>query len=131
MAPEILYLVYSALLAWLMLMTASLVRAQAWTPEGLKIAFGNRADLPPASAIAGRADRAARNMLENLVFFATLVFAANAAGVHDSAVSTGAQIFFFARVVYFIVYLAGIVYLRTAIWAVSIAGLVMILRAIL
>jgi len=38
-------------------------------------------------------------------------------------------VFFWARVVYFGVYLAGIKVLRTVVWAVSIAGLVMILMA--
>jgi len=38
----------------------------------------------------------------------------------------GAQIFFWARVVYAGVYIAGIPWLRTGVWAVSVVGLAMI-----
>ena len=39
------------------------------------------------------------------------------------------MIFFWARVVYFFVYLAGIPWLRTVLWAASVAGMVMIVMA--
>jgi len=38
----------------------------------------------------------------------------------------GAQIFFWARLVYALVYIAGISWLRTGVWAVSVVGLAMI-----
>jgi uncharacterized MAPEG superfamily protein len=43
----------------------------------------------------------------------------------------GAQIFFWARVLYLPVYCAGVTYLRTAIWVVSIVGLAMMVLGIL
>jgi uncharacterized MAPEG superfamily protein len=43
----------------------------------------------------------------------------------------GAQIYFWARLIYVPVYAAGIPVVRTLIWAVSIAGLVMVLLAAL
>jgi hypothetical protein len=58
-------LVWCAILTFLMLVTASLLRSRGWTRPGMKIAFGNRDDLPPATPLAGRAERAARNMVEN------------------------------------------------------------------
>jgi uncharacterized MAPEG superfamily protein len=65
-------------------------------------------------------------MLENLA-----IFTAVAAAVHFSGKATqaqlGATIFFWARVAYWPCYLAGIVYLRTAIWLVSIVGLAMMI----
>jgi uncharacterized MAPEG superfamily protein len=42
----------------------------------------------------------------------------------------GATIFFWARLVYWPVYLAGIVYLRTLIWFVSLFGLFLILKEV-
>src|SRR5271165_7033843 len=101
MTPDLSFVAYSAALTWLMLLAASLIRARAWTPRGLALAFGNRADLPEPSPLAGRADRAAKNMLENLVVFVALVFAARAGGVEAARVAPGATIFFWARVVYF------------------------------
>ena len=39
----------------------------------------------------------------------------------------GAQLYFWARVAYIPAYALGISYVRTAIWAASMAGLVMVL----
>ena len=114
------------LLTWVLLLTASLVRAKGWTPAGLLIAFGNRDQLPDPTAFAGRAERTAKNSLENLPLFIAVVVAARLGGGSVEAITRGATIFFWARVVYTGVYLAGIPYLRTAVWSVSIAGLLMI-----
>jgi len=122
--------IYMAILTWLTLLVASLIRVKGWTFSGTMIAFGNRENLPPATPLAGRAERAARNTLENFVFFAAIALVAHAAGANSPKVATGADIFFWARVVYIPVYFAGIVYLRTAVWAVSIVGLVMMILAI-
>jgi uncharacterized MAPEG superfamily protein len=107
----------AAVLTWLMIITASMLRSRG----DLRVATGNRDNLPPASAVAERADRAARNMLENLVLFVALVVAVGGQG--SSRALLGAEVFVFARLVYWPVYLAGIPVLRTAVWAVSIAGL--------
>ena len=108
---------------WLLLVAASLIRARAWTPSGMLVAFGNRDNLPDPSPLAGRAERAARNTLENFVLFAALALVAHAAGATSPRVTLGAEVFFWARLVYVPVYLAGIPFLRTAVWAVSIVGL--------
>lgn len=129
MHGDVQMLVASAVLTWVMLLSASLIRVRFWTPAGLLAAFGNRDDLPAPTPLAGRAERAARNMLENLVLLVALITAARLAGASQHAVDLGAQIFFFSRLLYFPVYLAGIVYLRTAIWAVSIGGLALIVFA--
>jgi uncharacterized MAPEG superfamily protein len=125
------YLVLSAALTWIMLMTAAMVRSRGWTLAGMRIALGNRDRLPEATPLAARADRAARNMVENLVLFAVVVLAARLVGAPAELLARGAALFFWARLVYFFVYLAGIPYLRTAVWAVSIAGLVLIALPVL
>jgi uncharacterized MAPEG superfamily protein len=38
----------------------------------------------------------------------------------------GAQLFFWARVAYALIYIAGIIWLRTLSWLVSVIGLVII-----
>jgi uncharacterized MAPEG superfamily protein len=65
-------------------------------------------------------------MLENLVLFASLVLVAVAAQKTNSTTLAGAQVFFWARIAYAIIYLIGIPWLRTATWLVSVIGLVMI-----
>ncbi len=117
---DVHYLLMSAALAWLMIMTAAELHTPTWTRAGARLAFGNREALPAPSPIAARADRAAKNMVENLVLFVAVFVAARTAGADPT---TGAAIFFFARLTYFIAYLAGIVFVRSALWGVSLVGL--------
>jgi uncharacterized MAPEG superfamily protein len=125
------YLIYSVLLTWLMLVSASLLRAKAWTLSGLRVVFGNRADVPDPTPMAGRAERAAKNMLENLVLFVAILFAGHAANVQPELLTRGAATFFWARLLYWPVYLAGGIYLRTVVWTVALTGLSLIARAAL
>jgi len=76
MTPVLTLLVYITLLTWLALLLASLLRAKGWTLPGMLLALGNRENMPEASALAGRADRAARNTLEGFVLFAARALAA-------------------------------------------------------
>ena len=122
--------VYMGILTWLTLLVASLIRAQAWTPQGLMVALGNRENLPPATGLAGRAERTARNTAESFMLFAALALVAHAAGAADK-VAMGAQIFFWARLVYIPVYYAGIVFLRTAVWTAGVVGMGMMVVAIM
>lgn len=130
MSKDLYYLGASALLTWVMVMVTSGLRAFD-CPNPIGVAFGNRDNLVPPSPMSGRAERATRNMLENMVLFCALILAAHVAGVLGPRVALGAQIFFWARLVYFFVYLAGIAYVRTLVWAVSIVGLGIILSALL
>lgn len=123
-------LVWSGVLTLVMLLAASLIRAEAWTPAGFLVALGNRENLPAPVGFAGRADRAAKNMLEGMVLLAAAVLAAHIAGKSAQA-AFGATIFFWARVVFWPVYLAGIVYLRTAVWTISVIGLLLIVKEVL
>jgi uncharacterized MAPEG superfamily protein len=119
----------SGILTLLMLLLASAYCAKPWMPGGVAIAFGNREGVPQPLGIAGRADRAARNMLEGMVLLLAAVLAAQLAGKGPQA-ALGATVFFWARLFYWPAYLAGIIYLRTLIWFVSIFGLGMIVAAI-
>jgi len=55
-----------------------------------------------------------------------LVLAAVIAEKTNSTTLLGAQIFLYARIVYALVYIAGIPWLRTGVWTVSVVGLAMI-----
>jgi uncharacterized MAPEG superfamily protein len=130
MMTDFTVLVWSAVLLWLMLVTASALRTQGWAPGGVGRAMGNRDDLPAPTPLAGRADRAARNMLENLVIFTALVAAVHFAGNASTQAQLGANIFFWARVAYWPAYLAGSS-LRSIIWTISVIGLGMIAAAMI
>ena len=129
MMTTIQALVWSGLLTLVMLLVASGFCAKVWEPGGAQVAFGNREGMPPALGIAGRAERAAKNQMEAMVLFLALVLAAQVAGKGAQA-AYGATIFFWARLVYWPVYLAGIIYLRTLVWFVSLFGLFLILKEV-
>ena len=116
-------LLVAAFVTWASLMLAAVLRSRSWTPAGQKLAFGNREALPEPSPIAGRAQRAALNNLENLAVFVAVFVAARLAGAAPEAVVPGAHLFVWGRVAYVGVYLAGIPYLRTLIWLVSVVGI--------
>ena len=122
-------LVWSAILTLLMVLVASAFCARVWAPGGAMIAFGNREGVQTPLGMAGRADRAARNMIEAMVMFLALALAASIAGKSAQA-AYGATIFFWARLVYWPVYLAGIIFLRTLIWFASLFGLFLILKEV-
>jgi uncharacterized MAPEG superfamily protein len=121
--PELALLVWAVLLAFVQMLIAV---SGATLQVGLPALAGNREGLAPCTGWAGRAARAHHNMLENLVLFAALVLAAVLAGRTNGTTLLGAQLFFWARLVYAVVYLAGIPYLRTALWLVSVIGLALI-----
>ena len=128
MKPEMMLLVWAVALAVVQMLIAV---TGATLQVGLPALAGNRENLPPITGWAGRAQRAHRNMLENLVLFAALVLVAVAAGKDNATTLLGAQIFFWARVAYAALYLAGVPWLRTGAWFVSFAGLVVMFLQLL
>lgn len=99
--------------------------------KGLKWNVGARdAGGAPAGAVTERVNRALRNFLETFPFFAAAVLAAAVAGRLDATTALGAQLYFWSRVAYVPLYAAGIPYVRTLVWGVSIAGLLMVLAAL-
>ena len=124
-----------SMLAWatiLGLLQVALVATCSVVQRGLPWAVSPRDDAMPAlTTIASRLDRARGNFLETFPFFVALVLANHVLQQHDSMTILGAQLYFWARVAYVPAYAAGIPYLRTLIWAVSIVGLVLLLVALL
>ena len=123
MKPELMWLVWSVALTVAQMLVAV---SGATLQVGLPTLAGNRDNLPALAGWAGRAQRAHHNMLENLALFAALVLVALAAGKTNSTTLLGAEIFFWARLAYAAVYVAGIPWLRTGVWFVGLIGLVMI-----
>src|SRR3954470_13635810 len=96
MTTDLYYAAWAVVMTWLMVFSASFWKAGAWTPEGMKIAFGNRADTPEASPAVARAGRAASNMLENLPLYLGLVLAAHAGNKVTSTLILGAHLWFWS-----------------------------------
>lgn len=103
----------------------------AMTQFSMATLAGNR-DVPvEGRAWVGRAQRAYRNMLEGLLPFGAVVLAAAAAGISNPATVLGAQLFFYARVAYEVIYVVGIPWLRTVVWTVGLFGILLILLQLL
>jgi uncharacterized MAPEG superfamily protein len=122
MKPEMLMLLWAIALTVVQVLIAT---HGAMMQVGLPALAGNRENLPVLTGWAGRAQRAHRNMLENLVLFTALVFLVVAAGKSNAMTALGAELFFWGRFAYALIYLGGIAWLRTLSWLVSVIGMVL------
>ena len=122
MKPELTLLVCAVALTVVQMLIAVV---GAMLQVGLPALAGNREGMPEPAGWAGRAARAHRNMLESLVLFASLVLVVSVAGRSNGLTVLGAQLFIWARLVHAVVYLIGVPWLRTLVWAVSMIGLVL------
>jgi uncharacterized MAPEG superfamily protein len=123
MKPELIWLLWALALTFVQMLVAV---SGATLQVGLPMLAGNRDAGPAFGGWVGRAQRAHRNMLESLVLIAALVLFAVVTNKTNSATLLGAQLFFWARLVYAFIYIAGIPWLRTAVWFVSVIGLILI-----
>ena len=123
MKPELMWLAWAVALAFAQMLVAV---CGAAAQVGLPTLIGNREALAPCSGWAGRASRAHHNMLEGLVLFAALVLVAVAGERTNATTAFAAQLFFWSRLAYAVVYVAGIPWLRTAVWLASVWALILI-----
>jgi len=85
----------------------------------------------PVSVLTGRLQRAFANFRETFVFFAVAVLMVTVLNKESELSAWGAHLYFWARLAYVPVYAAGIPGLRSAIWTVSLLGIVLILLSLL
>lgn len=106
--------------------------ARGASGEEAQIAFlrSNRDVRPDPTVMAGRMERALRNMFEALPVFLPLALIAEIQGITEGWALTGAAVFFAARVLYIPAYASGIAWIRSATWTVGHAGLVMMIVGI-
>lgn len=120
MKPELLLLLWAVVLTFVQM----LISAQgAFAQTGLVVLAGNRENFPVLTGWAGRARRAHLNMIENMVLFTALVVLVIAAGKTNQMTALGAELFFWARLAYALIYLAGFPWVRTLAWAISVIGM--------
>jgi uncharacterized MAPEG superfamily protein len=110
MKPELLYLVYAAILTGLLWIPYVLDRFATW---GIPDTVGYPDSPKPQSPWAARMKKAHANAVENLVVFSALVLAASAANVSNAAIATAAMVYFWGRVVHVLAYTFAVPWLRT------------------
>ena len=126
MTPELTKLTWVLALNAIIWLPYVLNRIMVW---GLVDAVGYPENPKPLAPWAERARKAHYNAVENLVVFAAAVLILNAAGVSNDATVMACTVYFWARLVHYIVYTAGIPWLRTLSYAVGwICNVVLILQ---
>lgn len=126
MDTELAYLAWAVVLGIVQLAASAMFFTST---HGLPYAAGPRDAPPPRppTELGGRLDRAFRNFLETFPLAAAAILIAHVAGKHNALTSWGAALYFWARVIYVPVYAAGIPFARTAVWAVSVLGILLVL----
>ena len=118
--------------------TLILALVQVFLPAGARsVEFGSmwtagpRDQTPAAKTpLTGRLERAQANLYETLPLFIGAVLIAHVAGRNGVLTAWGTALYFWARVVYVPLYAFGVPYVRSLVWTVSFAGLVMIQAAL-
>jgi uncharacterized MAPEG superfamily protein len=116
MKAELMYLVWVTTLTALMWVPYILDRLLVW---GLMDTVGYPDNPTPQSPWARRMKAAHANAIENLVVFAALVLAAQAAGISNSATVMACVVYFWARVVHFLAYTFRLPWVRTIAFTVG------------
>ena len=93
---------------------------------GLRWGVGNREDIPDTGPWVARADRAHKNYVENLPMFAIVMLLAIVLHRTNAWTALGAVAFVTARVVYWFVYMAGIVWVRTLVFNIGVFSTLLI-----
>lgn len=123
---------------WLTL--TALMTAVFWVPyvlnriavRGLIPAMGYAGpDAPPHAPWAERAMLAHKNAVENLVVFAALAVAVEVTKANSATTALACAVYFWARLVHFVVYTARVPVVRTLSFAVAWAAVVALALALL
>lgn len=130
MTPLLEIVIHVCILTFVTVMLGAVLRNREWTAEGLQQALGNREQLPEPTALGGRAQRTATNTLEGTLLFVPIALVAHLAGAGAESL-LGAQIYFWARVVYIPTYILGIPYVRSLVWGVGLLGLILMIMAVI
>lgn len=107
-------------LSWVLVL-----HAVCWVPyilnrvmvQGITEAVGYPENPKPLSPWAERARKAHYNSVENLVAFAAIVLLLNAVGISNDTTVLACTVYFWARLVHYVVYVAAVPWLRTLSYA--------------
>ena len=123
------------MLAWaivLGIVQVLLAASGSTAQRGLKWNASARDGTPtPLQGVQARLERALRNFLETFPLFAAGVLGVVAMQRAGSLSALAVQLYFWARVLYVPLYAAGVPYLRSLVWAVSLLGILILVGIML
>jgi len=82
---------------------------------------------PPPNPLVGRAQRALSNLLETYPLFVAAVLAVGFTHRFDLWSLIGAHVYLWSRIAYLGLYLGGVPLLRSLVWNVALAGILLVL----
>ncbi len=124
MTTELTMAAWTLVLAFVQILLFDFARTGQY---GMKWNTGPRdEDMPPLSPVAQRLQRAQNNLFETLPLFLGAVLIAQVAGKDDQWTRWGSEIYFWGRVLYVPLYAFGVRQIRSLVWLVSLAGLIMV-----
>ena len=127
MSQELLYLFGSVVILLILLLVQASSTVLA---NGMQWGLGNRDEPAKPGVFSGRAKRTVQNHIESLALFGFAILVVETSDLNSGLTVTGAALYFWARLAYAPVYLIGIPVLRTLIWAVGLAGILIELYVI-
>lgn len=129
MTIDLMMATWTLVLAFVQVLLFDIARTSQY---GLKWNTSPRdGEMPPLSARAERLRRAQDNLYETLPLFLGAVLIAHVADRANAITALGAQIYFWGRVAYVPLYAFGVPQVRSLVWLVSTAGLIMVASQIL
>ena len=129
MTTELTLLAWTLVLALVQIMLVANLRT---AETGLEYnASARDGEAPPPRPVTARLQRAQANLYETLPLFAAAVLIAHVSGSEGDLTLWGCWMYLVARIVYVPLYAAGIPYVRSLVWLVSLVGLIMVLFAVL
>jgi uncharacterized MAPEG superfamily protein len=129
MTTELTLLAWTIVLALVQIMlTANLRTAETGIQYNASARDG---EAPPPRPVTARLQRAQANLFETLPLFIGAVLIAHVSGSEGDLTLWGCWMYLVARIIYIPLYAAGIPYVRSLVWLVSLAGLIMVLAAVL
>lgn len=99
--------------------------------HGLAYNMSARDEQLPLTGVGARLQRALANFMQTFPFFAAAVLMAHASGRHGWLTVLGAQLFFWARLVYLPAYAFAIPVIRSVAFLTGVVGIVMLLIALI
>ncbi|WP_375459784.1 MAPEG family protein [uncultured Enterovirga sp.] len=126
MDTELTYLAWTIVLGLVQVIATAQFLTAA---NGFAYGAGNRDTPPPRrmSIYGERLERATKNLLETFAFAAAAILIVHVTGRHNALTYWGATFYFWARLAYVGIYVAGITYVRTMVFLVSVLGILLML----
>lgn len=124
MPGELQVLIGTAFLYWALRQAAAFGQISR---AGVAWGLGNRdTPPPPAAAWVGRAERAARNLMESWPLYAALVLSAALTGKLNAVTNVGAWLFGGFRLAHAALFIAGVTHWRTLAYYGACIGMILI-----